>query len=590
MIQAKEFYTTEYTSTLDEQKKLKKQALLLSMLRLSVFVLMVLGVVFFWGDTKFIVGSILIGIVLFLVLVRRSADTRIKLNYVIKKKELIEKEFEALKGNYSVFHDGEKYKIAQHDFSNDLDMFGKRSIFQYLNRTSTPEGEAYLASLINSNDIKDIPLKQAALAELENDVHERVHFHTQAKVINPELPANQLIQFLKSYEPFIPKIWKYLAPLFVIGSLVVLTLYFFDVLTGTQLLAWYILGSGLSSIYVKKVNKVQNKLDKSKDILQNYSQLILHLEEQKFQSELLQQHQQPIKNKDYKFSEVFQELNKYLGALDQRNNAVFITVAFGLLLWDIQQMLKIERWISKYQHKVEGVFDEIAFFDAYYALAHSNFINASFTTPEINTNNEIVAEEIAHPLMPSKQAIRNNFKIRKGDFQIITGANMAGKSTFLRTIGTSIVLANLGLKVNAKKYSYWPLKLVSSMRTEDSLQDNESYFFAELQRLQYVNTRLAKEDCFVILDEILKGTNSKDKAEGSRKYVQQLLKLKATGLIATHDLSLCSLEDEKEAIVNYCFEANIENDELSFDYKLKSGVCKNMNASFLLRKMGLVED
>lgn len=165
---------------------------------------------------------------------------------------------------------------------------------------------------------------------------------------------------------------------------------------------------------------------------------------------------------------------------------------------------------------------------------------------------------------------------------------MAGKSTFLRTISLHIVMANAGLPVCAKTSEYNPVKLVTSMRTSDSLTDDSSYFFSELTRLKFIVDAIKKEPYFIILDEILKGTNSTDKAIGSRKFVEKLVDGNATGIIATHDLSLCEIEKELSDVQNYYFDAQIVNDELFFDYKLKQGVCQNMNASFLLKKMEIV--
>lgn len=165
---------------------------------------------------------------------------------------------------------------------------------------------------------------------------------------------------------------------------------------------------------------------------------------------------------------------------------------------------------------------------------------------------------------------------------------MAGKSTFLRTVSMSIVMANVGLPVWAESMDYAPIKLITSMRTSDSLKDDESYFFSELKRLKFIVDKMEQEKYFIVLDEILKGTNSVDKASGSRKLIEKLTLKKATGIIATHDLSLTEVANDHEHISNYYFDAQIINDELFFDYTFKTGVATNMNASFLLKKMGIV--
>ncbi len=166
---------------------------------------------------------------------------------------------------------------------------------------------------------------------------------------------------------------------------------------------------------------------------------------------------------------------------------------------------------------------------------------------------------------------------------------MAGKSTFLRTVSLQIMMANVGLPVFAKEMEYSPIKLITSMRTTDSLTDDESYFFSELKRLKFIVDEIQKDRYFIVLDEILKGTNSTDKAKGSRKFVERLVGSKSTGIIATHDLSLCEVANELPQIENHYFDAEIIDNELHFDYKFKEGICQNMNASFLLKKMEIVE-
>ena len=192
--------------------------------------------------------------------------------------------------------------------------------------------------------------------------------------------------------------------------------------------------------------------------------------------------------------------------------------------------------------------------------------------------------------MPREQCVTNDAEIpQRPYFLIITGANMAGKSTYLRTIGCNYILACIGAPVCCSSLEIYPAHLMTSLRTSDSLVHNESYFFAELKRLQQILDRLKSgEEMFIILDEILKGTNSMDKQKGSLALVKQLLQLKTNGIIATHDLLLGDLKQHfPDEISNYCFEADIQNDELTFSYKLREGIAQNMNACFLMQKMGI---
>ncbi len=233
-------------------------------------------------------------------------------------------------------------------------------------------------------------------------------------------------------------------------------------------------------------------------------------------------------------------------------------------------------------------FEVVTFFDAYNSLGNFAFNHPDYVFPTINNEHVINAKQLGHPLLKKDKRVDNDIQINNEQFFIITGANMAGKSTFLRTVSLHIVMANTGLPVCAASSTYHPVKLITSMRTSDSLTDESSYFFSELTRLKLIVDAIQKEPYFIILDEILKGTNSTDKAIGSRKFVEKLVASKATGIIATHDLSLCDIETELLQVKNYYFDAEIINDELHFDYQFKTGVCKNMNASFLLKKMEIV--
>jgi DNA mismatch repair ATPase MutS len=303
----------------------------------------------------------------------------------------------------------------------------------------------------------------------------------------------------------------------------------------------------------------------------------------------LREKQQQIQTESQKASTIFAKFSKVLDAFDQRNNLLIDFFGNAFLLRDLQQVHNVEKWMNRYKDVVEDWFKVIAFFDAQNSLANFAFNHPNYVFPEIEKNKGvIISKNLGHPLLKESERIDNDFKIENHQFFIITGANMAGKSTFLRTVSLAIVMANMGMPVCAEKFKYSPIKLITSMRTSDSLADNESYFFSELKRLKFIVDEIKNEDYFIILDEILKGTNSTDKAIGSKKFVQKLVASNSTGIIATHDLSLCEIEKELSEVLNYYFDAEIINDELHFDYKLKVGTCKNMNASFLLKKMEIV--
>ena len=235
--------------------------------------------------------------------------------------------------------------------------------------------------------------------------------------------------------------------------------------------------------------------------------------------------------------------------------------------------------------------DLVGELDTFVSMANYRYNHPDFVTPEISDDTLLRGEEIGHPLLVSARCVTNDFEVsRLHQFYIVTGANMAGKSTFLRAVGVNLVLACCGSVVRASSFRFQPMRIFTSMRTVDNLAKGTSYFHAELLRLkQLVETAQNEEKLFIILDEILKGTNSRDKLNGSRRFLQKLLSLPIAGLIATHDLELGELADAfPHNYFNRCFEITHTDDDIAYDYKLKEGVSQNMNASILLEQMGLV--
>jgi DNA mismatch repair ATPase MutS len=249
--------------------------------------------------------------------------------------------------------------------------------------------------------------------------------------------------------------------------------------------------------------------------------------------------------------------------------------------------------MQEYKNDINRWFEALTQFDALVSMSAFAYNHPDYIYPEIADSFVFKGEKLGHPLLHRDVCVRNDVSMPgKPYFLVVTGANMAGKSTYLRTIGINYILACTGMPVCAESLIFYPCKLVTNLRTADSLTDNESYFFAELKRLKIIINRLQTgEELLVILDEILKGTNSEDKQKGSLALIRQLIRLTGTGVIATHDLTLGKLAQEFPLHVkNYCFEADIENERLTFSYLIREGVAQNMNACFLMKKMGITVD
>ena len=467
---------------------------------------------------------------------------------------------------------------------------GKGSFYQYSNRTALAQGSETLASIFTANTITGIVEKQEAIKELAKMPEWRQEFSAVATLVKTDMSSEKITKWLQQYTPFVPKVMKQLPVVFSVISALLIGAYFLGFGSGILVAVWFFIGMGVTGGYVKKINKLSYSTSKVQSVFHQYQKLLTIIEDTNFKADLLVAKKELITDNDKKASAVLKRFARILSALDQRNNMIIGIFANGFLLWDLKQSYKIEHWIQEHGLAVENWFSTIAFYDAYNSLGNFAFNHPSYTYPVLSKEDIVLkATNASHPLLDPKKGVTNDITINKEQFFIVTGANMAGKSTFLRTISLQILMANMGLPVCGTEVIYNPIKLITSMRTVDSLSDDESYFFSELKRLKFIVDQIQLDNYFIVLDEILKGTNSTDKAIGSRKFVEKLVASKSTGIIATHDLSLCEAAEVITQIQNHYFDADIINDELYFDYKFKKGVCKNMNASFLLKKMKIVD-
>ncbi|TVZ16631.1 MutS-related protein [Maribacter sp. MAR_2009_72] len=562
----------------------------LSTLRLLVFLITAVAVYFASVNAKYVIGTLLIGIPLFLYLVTKHANVK---SMKAKAQELVDinlLELQVLEGNYTKLSTGAEFKQSAHFYSQDIDLFGEGSFYQISNRTNLLEGSKKLADIYLENAIEGIEEKQEAIKEIGHMIDWRQEFSAMASLTKTETSTQTIVQWLANYVPFVPKAMQYIPLVFSVLSITVFLAYFFDFIPESVLILWWALGMIIVGLFTKKVMKLGQDATKLKSTFDQYNQLLAMIERTTFTSTLLKDRQAKIISKGEKNSKVLKKFATLLGNLDRNNNLLYILIANGFFLRSLVDCLAIEKWIAAHGQEVHNWFETITFFDAYSSLGNYAFNHTSFTYPTITNSKEVLrSKQAGHPLLDPTKSVLNDISIDRGEFFIITGANMAGKSTFLRTVSLQIMMANVGLPVCAEAVNYSPIKLITSMRTTDSLTDDESYFFSELKRLRYIVDEIQTDRYFIVLDEILKGTNSTDKALGSRKFVERLVKSKSTGIIATHDLSLCEVATAYPTVKNHYFDAEIINNELHFDYTFKDGICQNMNASFLLKKMGIVE-
>ena len=571
--------------------QIRKKLFASSMLRLAIFLVFVFLIYFFSSNTALVLLFVFLAIASFLFLVSRHTDLQQEKEKLKQLIALNETEIKVLSRDFYDLPNGKEFVNPQHEFSQDIDLFGDRSFFQYLNRTALASGKQKLADLLSSNDITYIEEKQESIKELAEEIDFRQEFTAVAKMVKAKVRSSIILDWFSNYQAFVPSIFKWLPKIFTVVSLGLFIALSIEMIPWYYLAAWFVIGWIIIGRYAKKVNEISGYVNEIQSTFQQYHLLLGLIENNTFEAELNRKQQQKIEIEKRKASVVFKEFSKIIDGLERKNFMIFGQLISGFMLWDLWKAYDLEQWILTYSHHTDNWFKAIDEFDAYNSLGGFAFNHQEYTFPKIQQNKVVLkTTEAVHPLINPKDAVTNDYQIDQQEFFIITGANMAGKSTFLRTVSLQIVMGNVGLPVCAKTCEYSPIKLITSMRTVDSLADEASYFYSELSRLKFIVDEIKNDEYFIILDEILKGTNSTDKAIGSRKFVEKLVNSHSTGIIATHDLSLCEVANELPQVKNHYFDAEIINDELHFDYQFKDGICQNMNASFLLRKMKIVDN
>lgn len=583
------FYQEQSQQHQVQADALNNKMRVLSAIRLLVFLATVYGIYLTLGDWQISIAIGVFGLACFLFILVKYTNIKHKRNLERAIVKINNEEINIIINGFFDRADGAEFQDPNHDYSLDIDLFGRGSFFQCLNRTYIKEGTQKLADALKANRIDAIEFRQEAIKELSKKTIWRQNYSAISSLIHVETPAKTINNWLANYKAKMPGFLKVLPWVFSAISILLFIGVYFSLISANYLGLWLLVGLLFTGVYLKTINELAAQTEKLKETFKQYAALLNQIEQETFTSSLLVEKQNLIMNEGEKASNIFSELSRLLDRLDNRNNLISAIFGNGLFLLDIKNAYAIEQWIKKHATKTTDWFDVISFFDAYNALGNYTFNYPQFVFPKITTDVAVMqSKNLGHPLLKPEKRIDNNFNINNEQFFIITGANMAGKSTFLRTVSLHLVMANVGLPVCAESSLYNPMKLITSMRTSDSLTDDSSYFFSELTRLKYIVDAIQTDKYFIVLDEILKGTNSTDKAIGSKKFVEKLVASDATGIIATHDLSLCDISKTLNEVKNYYFDAEIINDELHFDYTFKTGVCQNMNASFLLKKMEII--
>lgn len=574
-------------------QRLQPVATLVAGLRLACFF------VFVWTGYKWIVThntnwmiATLVLVVAFVLLIRvawRLSDRKALLEKLLF---INSNEMGVLQYQPNQFNNGAAF-INNDNYSGDLDIFGAGSLFQLLNRTTTWHGTQELANWLQQPLLakEEIEQQQQAVQTLSSQKELR-QLLTAHGLLNEEKEGNlnNISGWLQQPAVLLNKRWiqwvRWLLPVY--SSVAIIYWLFtnnYHWLIPAVFLNWLIGGP-----FFKQIKQQHDLLGKKQSILDQYAAILSHFSKANTDSSVQLQKEKAIALEAH---HSVKKLSRLSAMFDQRLNLAISFLANSFFLFDIQCLWALEKWKQRHKDRFHEWSRCVGTIEALNSMATFAFNYPEYTYPAVNANNiSISATQMAHPLISAKERVANDatFGINE-QLVLVTGSNMSGKTTFLRTLGVNLILAQCGAPVCAASFVFTPMVIRSSIRVSDSLQEHTSYFMAELKRLQQIIHYLQQQTApvLILIDEILRGTNSEDKTHGSEQFIKKLLQYRCLTLFATHDLALSRLEEELPGKVNnYCFESTIRNGDLLFDYTLQRGVAKNRNASFLMQKMEII--
>lgn len=586
-------YTSQLGLLEGIKTKLQKQSRLLLMGKLISFSLFAyLGWMFLTSGYPLSYGlPCLIVFVVYVLVMVWDSKLQKQINFLENKGKCLNEEIMYLDGDFSAFDNGGEFLDPEHPFSYDLDVFGDHSFFHRINRTISGVGKEQLAQNLSELDMtrEQILERSAALQELANKEAFRQNFAAYGRDVSFDLKRLLNDQLVNSKKSKLTNMLSKVILLLTSGvTIVSFLLAIFDVIPPSIpgfLFAFQIL---ISILYAKSFTDIEHEIGNLFKGFKSYRNIFELIDKEQFKSkELSELKEQLFQDKDINVLSSFGRLANILSNLDQRANLVIFIFTNGLYMRDLWLIRSYYKWKSYSVEHLKMWVEALGKIDALISMATYAYNHPECNYAEISEGLDPVfeADECYHPFLAKEVAVPNSFNLRERDFAIVTGANMAGKSTFLRSLGLNVILALNGIPICANSLKISVVKLFSSMRTSDNLVKNMSYFNAELTRLGNLITYCkSNKHTLIILDEILKGTNSKDKLNGSRLFLSEISKLPVTGIIATHDLGLSELSEQNKQFVNYCFEIELA-DEINYTYKMTQGVARNMNATHLLEQI-----
>jgi len=576
------------TSPEKELEGVKARLTALSLTRLIVFLALGAVVIVGISETRWLLSLFFPLSFLFIYLIVRFNYQKDKQAFFEAVIQIRADKDKRLARELSSFNPGDKFRDKSHPFANDLDLFGDHSLYQLLNHTVNEGGQSKLAEwMLAKSDPEAAQKRYSAVDELARQKAFLLNFEALGKAFwKEEKSKAPFYEWLKS-----PSIWRswFIIPAVLgpVGGILVLAGVLFAGLPVSLISLFILIGMAFLGLVFRPLLEISKAMPNEGD-LKTLTAWARQLESINLSDKYLQHLQQPVSNQKYKASEALKALEQQSFMVQSRINLMYLI--FNLLFWvDFPVLMRLEKWKKQYAAQIQQWDDLFNEWQALVSLAA--FTADEKLSCEMHWTDDLIlaAEDIKHPLIPRSSCIGNNFHLLK-DKQVVllTGSNMSGKTTFMRTIGINIVLANLGLNAFAEKFKIGPFLLFTSMRNTDNLGENVSSFYAELARIrELLVSAESGVPVFYLLDEILKGTNTTDRIMGSEALIRQLISSQSKGIISTHDIELSELSSRIPSLANASFHSEIRENEILFDYKIKAGPCPSFNAHKLMELMGI---
>ncbi|MBE6071284.1 MAG: DNA mismatch repair protein MutS [Clostridium butyricum] len=534
----------------------------------------------------------MLGVLIFLILV-------IYHNNILERKkreeillEINDKGIKRLNGKFNEFEDrGIEFVDENHSYINDLDVFGDNSIFQYINTTVTKGGRILLSNLLKLNvklSKEEIKLRQEAVKELGEKIEYRQNLFVEGTLNQlEEIDLKFFIDWNKRKNKF-SLLRTVIACIFILVTIISIYFVVGNVLPESFLLLNLLVNYVVVKILSSGISEEIKLFESMKDIIHGYAKILNLIEEEKFNSRYLKNIYSKLNNENISCKVEISKLDDILDWIGNSKYNAYYLLLNVLVFSDVFLMKRLYKWREKNGSHIEEWISVMSEMDALSSISNLAFENPDWVYPDIYDENIIEGKNIGHPLI-GLRVVKNNFKLR-GNHKaaLITGSNMSGKSTFLRTIGINLLLSYIGAPVCAEKFSCGIMNIYTCMRTRDNLQESISSFYAEILRIKLLIEACQKgEKVFFLLDEIFKGTNSRDRHIGAKVLINQLIEHGGVGIVSTHDLELCDLEYTNSKITNYNFREYYENNKIKFDYILRKGKSETQNAIHLMKLAGI---